>query len=707
MKSLTRHATAAALALCALAGPAFAQVKHPREIKIAPLRQIELQKPKRVQLDNGMVILLMEDHELPIIRGTARIRGGARDVAPEKTGLTGIFGQAWRTGGTESRTGDQLDEFLESRAAIVETGGGVDSTTISLNVLKQDFDTVFPIFMDLLRNPAFRQDKIDLAKTQANTVISRRNDEPGAIASREATRLGYGPDSPYARQSEYATIASITRDDLLAFHKRYVHPNNIIFGLVGDFDSAQMETKLRQAFGSLPRGQQAPPPVTGGTPAKPGVYFVAKDDVNQSNIQLVHGGVTRDNPDYAALQVLNDILNTDRLFARLRTEQGLAYAVGGGVGSDWDHPGLFRVVLGTKSETTMQAINSLQKELGLLHSAPFTSEEVERAKESILNAHVFTMDSKVKALNQMMNLEFYGYPADWYSRYPSLIQKVTPADVARVAKQYVTPDKTAVLVVGNSKGFDQPLTTLGTVTPVDITIPEPGMTSSTGTPKPAAGNSEGMSLLKKVQDFAGGKAKIDAVQSVRYVQMATQKTPQGDMEVEVEQTVVFPDRVYSVMKTPMGEMRMVSTADSSFMVVPGMGTRDMPGSQRDNLRAQAKQDMLTILKYPERYTFAVTGTEKVGTVDARVLEITIDGDTARWLVDPATGKVLRKISRGRGPMVQGEVVTEYTDWKTFGGLMFPVATRSTNNGEQISSTSTKSVEVNPTVDTKAFERPAA
>jgi zinc protease len=306
-----------------------------------------------------------------------------------------------------------------------------------------------------------------------------------------------------------------------------------------------------------------------------------------------------------------------------------------------------------------------------------------------------------------MNLEFYGYPADWYSRYPSLVHKVTAADVARVAKQYVTPDKTSLLVVGNPKGFDQPLTTLGTVTPIDITIPEPGMTSSSGPAKPAAGNAEGMALLKKVQDFAGGKAKIDAVQAVRYVQSATQKTPQGDMEVEVEQTVVFPDRVYSVMKTPMGEMRMVSTAEASFMVVPGMGTRDMPGSQRDNLRAQAKQDMLTILKYPERYTFAAAGTEKIGNVDARILEVTIDGDTARWFIDPATGRVLRKVSRGRSPMVQGDVVTEYTDWKSFGGLMFPVGTKSTNNGEQLSATSTKSVEVNPAVDVKQFERPAA
>ncbi|MGZ8867663.1 MAG: M16 family metallopeptidase, partial [Thermoanaerobaculia bacterium] len=246
MRTLTRHATVAALAILALAGQAFGQVRDYRDIKTAPLRSFTVPQPKRVTLPNGMVLLLMEDRELPIIRGTARIRGGAREVTADKAGLAGILGQAWRTGGTASRTGDQLDEFLESRAAIVETGASDDSTSVSLNVLKNDFDTVLPIFLDIMRNPAFRQEKIDLAKTQANAGISRRNDEAGSILQREAGKLGYGADSPYARQPEYATIASITRDDLLAFHKRFAYPNNVVFGIVGDFDTAAMERKLRQ-----------------------------------------------------------------------------------------------------------------------------------------------------------------------------------------------------------------------------------------------------------------------------------------------------------------------------------------------------------------------------------------------------------------------------------------------------------------------------
>ncbi|HEV8657209.1 MAG TPA: pitrilysin family protein [Thermoanaerobaculia bacterium] len=706
MKSLRVHLIAAT-ALLAFAFPALPQVKSYKEIKTPPLRKMNPPQPKRVQLDNGMTIYLMVDRELPLIRGTAHVRGGERDEPIEKAGLVDIYGRSWRTGGTQTKTGDELDEFLESRAARIETSGDDDSTAASLDVLKEDFDTVFPVYLDLLRNPAFRQDKIDLAKTFERTLISRRNDEPGQITVREAQKLGYGPNSPYTHQPEYSTVAAITRDDLLAFHKRFVHPNNIIFGVVGDFDPAQMESKLRQAFASWPRGPQAPPPVMVSNPAKPGLYFVAKSDVTQANIAMVHPGIQRNNPDYYAVAVMNEILSngfSGRLMQHLRSARGLTYGVGGGLQAPWDHPGLFMTRMATKSGTTLESIDALKGEVNDLITKPFTADELAQAKESVLNAFIFTMDSPAKVLNQQILLEFYGFPSDYFQKYPSNIEKVTAADVARVAKKYVNPNQLAVLVVGNEKDFEKPLSSIGAISSIDITIPE-------GTPaqvaaKPAAGNTEGMALLKKVQDFAGGKAKLDAINAVRTTTSASRKTPQGTMDIEVDSVMVFPDRQRSVMKMPMGEMTIVMTPEASFMVLPGMGTRDVPASQRDAARAEARQEMLTILKNPDKYTFAVTGTEKVGGVDAKVLEISSDGDSVKWYVDPATGKVLRKVSRGRGPMAQGDQITDFTAWGTFGGITVPTAFTLTANGEQVGSGQVKSVEINPVIDPKVFEKPA-
>jgi len=466
--------TASLLATIFLTATALAQVKDHREIKTPPLRKFSMPQPKRIQLGNGMVIFLQADHELPLVRGSALIRGGARDIPAAKAGMASIYGSAWRTGGTEKQTGDQLDQFLESRAAAVETLAAVDSASVSMNILKEDFDAVFPIWVDVLRNPAFREDKIELAKTQARTGIARRNDEPGGIVSREAGKLGYGPDSPYARQSEYATIGSITRDDLIAFHKSTVHPNNIILSFIGDFDSAKLEKKLRDTFSSWKRGPQVAKPDASQQTAKPGVYFIAKENVTQANIAMVHAGTTRNNPDYPALVVMNEIFSggfSGRLMQTLRSQRGLTYGVGGGVGTPWDYPGLFRVQMATKSETTLEAIDAMRGEVRRLINDPVTAAELSLAKESILNAYVFTMDTRDKALGQRVLLELYGFPADYFEKYPSLIEKVTAEDVQRVARKYVHPDALAVLVVGNESAFEKPLSTLGPVTSIDITIP--------------------------------------------------------------------------------------------------------------------------------------------------------------------------------------------------------------------------------------------
>src|SRR6266849_5760420 len=223
----------------------MAQAASWQQIPRPPLPAFKPQQPKRIELPNGMVIFLHEDHELPLIDGTTRIRGGSHHELASKVGLVDIYSEVWRTGGTKTQTGDQLDDFLEVRAAKVETGGGPDSTSISLNCLKGDFDDVFKVFADLLQNPEFRAEKLDLAKKQLEDGISRRNDDIGGIAHRESVKLAYGSDNPYARTPEYATVAAVTSQDLTNWHNTYVHPNNIILGISGDFDAAAMEAKLR------------------------------------------------------------------------------------------------------------------------------------------------------------------------------------------------------------------------------------------------------------------------------------------------------------------------------------------------------------------------------------------------------------------------------------------------------------------------------
>lgn len=466
------------IAVLLVAAPAFSQVESWQQIEqhMPALPPFHPPEPKRVVLSNGMVIFLQEDHELPLIDAVARIRGGSRREPADKVGLVSLLGEVWRTGGTQSQTGDQLDDFLEARAAKVETAPGIDSTSVSLSCLKQDFDDVFKIFNDVLRNPEFRPDKLDIAKRGAFDAISRRNDDNSEISYREAIKLAYGPQNPYARVPEFATIAAVTREDLINWHKTYVQPNDIIFGIVGDFDSSEMEAKLRQAFGSWPKGPALPKDDIHFTPAKPGYYSIPKPDVNQSLIRMVALGTTKDNPDYYAIQVFNEAFGggfSSRLFQDLRTTKHLAYAVGGGIGTSYDHPGVLQLVIGTKSNSTVEAIQGLYQEVGELNTRPLTDEEIKRAKDSILNSFIFNFDTPDKVLRERMGYEFYGYPQDFLERYRIGIEKVTKADVERVAAKYLHKDQLAVLVVGNDAEFDKPLSTLGEVKTVNITIPPP------------------------------------------------------------------------------------------------------------------------------------------------------------------------------------------------------------------------------------------
>lgn len=446
------------------------------KIPIPPLHDFKPVQPKRIELENGLVIFLQEDHELPFINGSILIRGGSRNEPAEKVGLVSLYGEAWRTSGTKTTSGDQLDTVLANKAASLETSGGLATTTLSWSSFKQDFDQVFGLATDLLEHPDFKTDKLALGKQQMNTGVSRRNDDASGIAGREAELIAYGKTSPYAREDEYATIAAVQLSDLQAWHERTVVPNNMIVTVFGDFDAATMEAKLRKAFGGMKRGKVETAPTVTFTDPKPGVFYVDKTDVDQSNVYIVGLGTERSNPDYYALSVMNEIFSGgfgSRVLQSVRTRLGLAYRVSGNYGASYDHPGLFIVQAATKSASTVAATKAMLDEIGKLKTVPPSPEELRSAKDQVLNSFIFHYDSREKTLDEQVVLGFYGYPPDFLERYKDGIEKVTSADVERVANKYVDPKKLAIVVVGNTGEFGTPLTELGPTTKLDIAIPPP------------------------------------------------------------------------------------------------------------------------------------------------------------------------------------------------------------------------------------------
>src|SRR5215470_4209562 len=692
--------------------PATAQATDWQKIPIPSLPAFHPAEPKRVELPNGMVIFLQEDHEIPLIDGSIRVRGGSRNEPANKIGLVDLYGEVWRTGGTKSQTGDQMDDFLEARAAKVETDGMIDSTTIGWSCLKGDFDDVFKLVVDLLQNPQFRDDKLELAEKSMEELIARRNDNPSSIAGREAAKLAYGANNPYARQAEYATVRAVKRDDLLDWHKTYVHPNNMIVGVSGDFDSAAMEAKLKAAFASWPKGSSAPQENIQFQPAKPGYYLVSKDDVNQSNIRMVALGTERNNPDYFAIEVFNEVLGggfSSRLVQDIRTKRGLAYAVGGGIGTAFDHPGVVRFVMGTKSQSTAEAIQALYENVDNLQKKPIDDGEIKRAKDAILNSFIFNFDTPDKVLHERMAYEFYGYPLNFLEKYRAGIEKATKEDVNRVAAKYLHKDQLAVLVVGNPKDFDKPLSALGPVTNVDITIPsESGETNAeaatSSTPQPTASNPEGKALASKVAESMGGAVKLRSVHAMRA--KIEQQTP-GEASPPVEVTIIFPDRMHVAMESPMGPMSVVFTPTSAFMAAQGQ-VRDIPPSQSKESLDQIKRDMTFIAQHTDdpKFTFTANGSEKIGDVETKILDINADGTPTRWYIDPKTGRILREkyAAMGRSGPFQSE--SDFSDWKSFDGVTLPAKQVSKQDGKETSTQTFTEIQMNPEVDPKIFEKPA-
>jgi len=713
------RAFAAAAVVTVLASPAAAQVKDYRNIKYPVLKEFAIPRPEIVTLGNGMTVFLLEDHELGLVKVTARVRTGSVYETADKAGLADLTATVQRTGGTEKMTGDQIDDYLATRAARIETGMDDDSGFASLDCLRDDFDAVFRVFGDILRAPAFAQDKLDVAKVQSNTAIARRNDNVGSITARETTRLVYGPDSPWARMEEYATIAAITRDDLVAWHRKYYQPSNVSLGIVGDFDSTAMKKKVEDLFGTWPKGaafNEPTPPQR--TQPNPGVFTIEKTDVTQANIALAHLGISTKEtiqaekgvPDYFSVQVLNEALGggfASRLFSNVRSKKGLAYNVYGGVGSAFTHTGIFRVGLQTKSSTMSEAVLALREEIRGIIENPPDAAELKKAKESILNSFIFNYDSKEKVLRQQMTYAYYGLPADFLEQYRTNIEKVTKEDVARVAAKYIHPDRLSLLVVGKSADFDKPVDSFGKVAKLDITIPAPPDTTPKVV-KTAAGLEAGKKILARAVSLLGGKdpERVNAVRS-----SGTAQISMGGQSMSVNRNIlyVFPDKMRVEQKTPMGEVTQVISGTEGFML---RGGQSMPLSteQLQEQRKQMGRDLRFLVRYASDPALEAVsaGEETVEGAPCDVVAVTFRGVESRLWVD-SSGKVLKQAYQGTHPVTRspGQAEAFYSDYRDHDGRQVPHKQVVRFDGQEAITLTLDSFEVNPEVDVAQFEKPAS
>jgi predicted Zn-dependent peptidase len=439
---------------------------HP---ELAKLGQIKFSAPaaSRYTLDNGLVIYAVKDNTLPVVHISALIHTGSSRDPKGKAGLAQMAVELLRDGGTAGYPAEEMDKTLEYLGASLEVSAYTEESAAEMTVLRKDLDKVLDIFSDVLRNPVFEEEKIKIARDESLEIIRRRNDSPSKAAVREARRMFFGQDHPYGRRSEESTVNAVSKADLAAFHSAYFKPNNIILAVSGDFSSEEeIVAKIKEKFGSWQRGEI--PPFALPQSAYSGgrkVYHIEKE-TPQAFIVVMHKGIGRTDPKNHTLSVLTDILGggfQSRLFTEVRSKKGLAYDVGSG-NANFTNDGFLISTCGTKPETYSQALSEILRQLGLTGEEAVSRDELDRSKASIINPFVFKFSTPHRLAMQRATEEFHSFPKDYLDNYVESVSRVDAAKVQAAGKKFTNPDNALILIIGNSKKFDRPLSEFGPVT---------------------------------------------------------------------------------------------------------------------------------------------------------------------------------------------------------------------------------------------------
>jgi len=458
------HRAVLALVLALAAAPLGAQQAaipdNPEKLVFKPIVYTPPSaRDDRVVLKNGMVVYIAEDPTLPLVNIDLTVRTGSYLEPAGKEGLAAFTGSQIRRGATRSLTAEQLDEKLDFLAANVNTSIGDTAGHASLNCLRDNLDESLKAFVEMLREPRFQEDRLALAKEQSLQEMKKRNDDSEDIEGREWNVLLYGEKHFTNRFTSASSVQSLTRQDLVDFHKKYFHPANMIAAVSGSFSRPVMIQKLEAAFAAWPGAKPVVPPVPSDIQTvQPGIYRVQKD-VNQGRVSIGLPSVRRNDPDIYALEVMNEILGgsgfTSRITKTVRSDEGLAYSAGSGLNFGIYFPGVFRAEFQSKSRTVTYAAQLVLQEIKKMREAPVTEEELDTIKRSLIETFPSAFNSKARIVATFAADEYTQRDPTFWQTYRDRIRAVSAADVQRVAQKYLAPDKMVMLVVGDQKEIDQ------------------------------------------------------------------------------------------------------------------------------------------------------------------------------------------------------------------------------------------------------------
>ncbi len=417
-------------------------------------------QPKRFMAENGMTLLVLEQPSLPIVTIQILVRAGSSLDPKEKSGLANMTASLLEEG-TQTRTAMDISESIDFIGANLTTRVSEDEMSIQLQLLKKDVETGIQLLSDMLMHPRFDDEEVERVRKQILGGIRAEKDQPGAIAQRAFQEIVFqGHPYQHAVVGNEMSVPNITRKDLLGFHQRYYHPNNMIIAVVGDLTEEETKTVVHMAFGQWPRGKVAFPRIAAVPPLSKKVLKRIEKDLSQATVILGHIGLERSDPDYYPVLVMNYILGgggfASRMMTDIRDTRGLVYSI-------YSHftantlSGDFSVSFQTKSSSTKEAIKGILEMMTDIQNTPVSDIELSEAKAYLSGSFPLKIDTTKKVASMLSAVEFHKLGLDYFETYPKEINRVTLEDVQRVAKKYLHPDHYALVVVGNQAeiGLDE------------------------------------------------------------------------------------------------------------------------------------------------------------------------------------------------------------------------------------------------------------
>jgi zinc protease len=466
LRPLSAIAAFSLAASCAAAPPMPAPAPEPAQIPAgmratdipeappAPMLTVPLEFPPfhEVVLPNGLRVIVLEKSGLPVVNLDLYVASGtATDPAPA-AGLADIVSEML-TKGTATMTADEISSTIEGVGGDLFASASSDFIRVGAHVLTDQTPLAFDLMSDVVLHPTFPQDEMDIVQTRTLSGLQAEMAQPAALAGRRFALEVYGEGHPYSLRPTPATVQSLARADLVAFHDAHFRADNAMLVVSGDVSAEEVEAMARSHFGDWDGGG-APQAVFVDPPARANsnIYFVHRPGSVQSNILVGHVAIRPENPDYYPLQVLNKILGggTDsRLFTILREEKGWTYGAYSQISRPRD-VGYFSASAEVRNEVTDSALVEILSQMRRMRDQEVTATELQSAKNFLIGSFPLRIETAGQIAAQIAQNRLLGLPEEALLNYRERIAAVTAADVQRVAREYVRPDRAVIVVVGDA-----------------------------------------------------------------------------------------------------------------------------------------------------------------------------------------------------------------------------------------------------------------